>query len=395
MRHFHYSGRLGHGGVIKGWLMATDRDDALGQLRNRNIYPYTVSVGPGYIPLKVSVSELLVTLRELASLRRSGMAIDQAVQAVIDTTEQYTLRQSWIQVAQMVRSGMPLSDAFGAVPDSFPRYAVPLVRLGEANGELAEAISIVADRLEEESRLQSEVRTALTYPVFLLVICIAVLLFLFTVVVPKFGVMVASGAGGSAGSMALLLAISSFLREYFWLWMGGLGAVSAVAVYFWKTGQIQAAVWGILQSLPGVRGIVEAWVVVQFSSSMARLLPGGVGVLDALNLSGEALGRDEIRIRLKAAGDRVRQGGSLGFALAEEEVFPKLVIQMISVGEKSAHLATTMKEVSGLYERRMRDGIQRLLALLEPAVIVTMGVAVGGIMVSLLSAIVTMNDIPI
>ena len=395
MKHFHYSGRHGQGTSVKGWVLALDRDDALSQLRSRDVHPYTVNVGPGHIPLRVPVSELLVTLRELASLRRSGMAIDQSVQAVIDTTEHKLLRQSWGEVAQMLRSGMSLSDAFAAVPDSFPRYAVPLVRLGEANGELAEAITIIADRLDEESVLQSEVRSALTYPVFLLVISSAVLLFLFTVVIPKFGSMVTNGSSEPEGSMAFLLAISSFLREYAWFWMGGLVCGLGAVVYFWKTGQIQELLWNILQQLPGIRRVVEAWVIVQFCSSMSRLLPGGVGVLDALNLSGEALGREEVRVRLKASADRVRQGDTLGSALANEQVFPKLVIQMISVGEKSAHLSTSMKEIAALYERRMRDGIQRVLALLEPLVIVGMGVAVGGIMVSLLSAIVTMNDIPI
>lgn len=395
MRHFHYSGRQGQGSSIKGWLMAIDREDALGQLRLRGIYPYSVNLGPGHIPLKIPVGELLVTLRELASLRRSGMAIDQSLQAVVDTTENKLLRDAWSQVAQMVRSGVSLSDALGAVPDAFPRYSVPLLRLGEANGELAEAITIIADRLDEESKLQGEVRSALTYPAFLLVISTSVLLFLFTVVIPKFGSMVSDGAGGAEGSMAVLLAISSFLRDYFGIWMGGLIVGIGSFIYLWQAGRIQLFVWKILKKLPVIHHIVEAWEVVQFCGSMSRLLSGGVSVLDALNLSGEALGSEEIRNQLKAVSDKVRQGGTLGAGLSEGEVFPKLVIQMVSVGEKSAHLANSMKEIADLYERRMREGIQRALALLEPAVIVTMGVTVGGIMVSLLSAIVTMNDIPI
>ncbi len=395
MRHYHYTGRREQGTTVQGWVMAADREDALQQLRNREIYPFTVRIGPGHIPLKVPTSELLITLRELASLRRSGMAIDVAVQAVIDTTEHKLLMSAWEQVVQMVRSGMSLSEAFGAVPGSFPRYAVPLVRLGEANGELAEAITIIADRLEEESRLQSEVHSAMTYPLFLVVVSTAVLLFLFTVVIPKFGSMVAGGAGDSNGSMLILLAISSFLREYLWLWLGAGVAGIGVLLYNWKAGRIQALVWRVLQKFPGIRGILEAWEIVQFCSSMARLLPGGVAVLDALSLSGESLGRDDIRKELKNSADRVRQGETLGNALSERQVFPKLVIQMITVGEKSAHLASSMDEIAKLYERRMSDGIRRALSLLEPAVIVTMGVVVGGIMVSLLSAIVTMNDIPI
>jgi general secretion pathway protein F len=269
---------------------------------------------------------------------------------------------------------------------------VPLIRLGEANGQIAVAITLTADRLDEESRLQGEVRSALTYPVFLLVTCVSVLLFLFVTVIPKFGTMVDPDSGGS---MAVLLAISEFLREYLWLWMGGLLVSLVALVYFWKSGQLQVGLWQLMQKIPLIGKIVQAWEVVQFCSSMARLLPGGVSLLDALNLSAEALGRESIRKSLKHCGDMVRQGEGLGTALAAREVFPKLVVQMISVGEKSAHLAASMEEISALYERRMRDGIQRVLSLLEPAVIVIMGVAVGGIMVSLLSAIVTMNDIPI
>jgi general secretion pathway protein F len=394
MKHFHYSGRQGEGQgtFAQGWIMAEDREDALEQLRKRQVHPYKVAPGPGFIALKAPVSELLITLRELGSLRRSGMAIDESVQAVIDTTDHPGLAAAWRQVLEMIQSGLPLSDSMGAMPEYFPRYAVPLVRLGEANGQIAEAISLTADRLDEESRLKSEIRSAMTYPSFLLVVCVAVLLFLFTVVIPRFGAMVDAESGGS---MMVLLAISGVLREYFWLWGGATVAGIFYAAWLWRTGRLQAALWRQMQRLPLVSDIVQSWEVVQFSGSMARLLPGGVSVLDALHLSGEALGRDEKRKLLRECAVMVRQGEALGTALAKCEVFPKLVIQMISVGEKSAHLAGSLEEVSRLYERRMRDGIQRLLSVLEPAVIVIMGVAVGGIMVSLLSSIISMNDIPI
>ncbi|MCF7980436.1 MAG: type II secretion system F family protein [Pseudomonadales bacterium] len=395
MKHFHYTGYQEQGAQIQGWLMAFDREDALKQLRSRGINPFTIQPGPGYIPLRVPVDELLVSLRELASLRRSGMAIDQAVQAVIETAESKSLIQAWTQIAQMLGSGMALSDAFGAVPDAFPRYAVPLVRLGEANGELAEAVTIIADRLDEELKLKGEVRSALVYPAFLMLVSVAVVLFLFTVVVPKFGAMVTDSIDGANSSMLFLLAISAFLRDYAWVWFGGFALLVLAIYHFWRSGKIQALMWSCLRLFPGVKSVMGAWEVVQFCSSMARLLTGGVAVLDAVNLSGEALGRDEIRSSLTRTVDSVRRGETLGNALSDEKVFPKLVIQMISIGEKSAHLAGTMNEISVLYERRMRESIRRALSLLEPIVIATMGIIVGGIITSLLSAIIAMNDIPI
>jgi len=392
VRHYHFSGRRDQGSLISGWVMAVDREEAVMQLKGRGVQPFTVKVGPGSIALKVPVDELLVNLRELASLRRSGMAVDQAVNAVIETTEDSVLKATWANVVDMLQSGMSLSDAFAAVPTSFPRYAVPLLRLGESNGELAGSIALVADRLDEESSLQADIKSAMTYPIFLLGVCFAVLLFLFMVVIPKFGAMVEPGSGGS---MSFLVAVSSLLREYFWLWGAGLIGAAVWAYYEWSAGRLQRIIWSALQRISVIRSVLESWEVVQFCSSMARLLPGGVLLLDALMLSGESLGRETTRNKISLCVTRVREGGTLGQALAEEAVFPKLVVQMIAVGEKSAHLPLSMEEIARLYERRMRDGIKRVLALLEPAVIVVMGLAVGGIMVSLMSALVSVNDIPI
>lgn len=395
MKHFHYSGSGDQGVQLQGWLMAADRDDAIKQLRGRGVHPFSIKPGPGHIPLKVAEDELLVSMRELASLRRSGMAIDEAVAAVIDTAESKPLIKAWQQVLQMVRSGSSLSDAFASVPDAFPSYAVPLIKLGEANGELAEAITIVANRLDEESTLKAEVRAALAYPTFLLVVSFAVVLFLFVSVVPNFGSMVADSPDDVGGSMRILLGISAILIDYSWLWIAVFTVLAAVIVYLWREGRIQAVVWKVLRKLPGITYVVEAWEVVQFCNSMARLLAGRVSVLDAIHLSGESLGRNDLRKGLGKTCDLVRQGESLGSALAATQVFPKLVIQMISVGEKSAHLPDAMDEISKLYTRRMRESIRKALSILEPAVIAFMGIMVGGIITSLLTAIMSMNDIPL
>lgn len=395
MKHFHFSGSGDQGLQLQGWLMASDRQDAITQLRNRGVHPFSVKPGPGHIPLKVAEDELLVSMRELASLRRSGMAIDEAVAAVIETAESKPLIKAWQQVVQMVRSGSSLSDAFASVPDAFPAYSVPLIKLGEANGELAEAITIVANRLEEESTLKGEVRAALAYPAFLLVVSFAVVLFLFVSVVPNFGSMVADSPEDIGGSMRVLLGVSSILIDYSWLWIGVFIALVVVAGYLWREGRIQAIAWALLRKLPGVTSVIEAWEVVQFCNSMARLLAGRVSVLDAIRLSGESLGRDDLRQGLSRTCDLVRQGESLGSALATAKIFPKLVVQMISVGEKSAHLSDAMDEISKLYTRRMRESIRKALSILEPAVIAFMGIMVGGIITSLLTAIMSMNDIPL
>lgn len=395
MKHFHYSGNGSQGVQLQGWLMAESRDDAIAQLRNRGVHPYAVKSGPGHIPLKVDEDELLVSMRELASLRRSGMAIDEAVMAVVETSESKPMVRAWRQVYQMVRAGSSLSDAFASVPDAFPGYSVPLIKLGEANGELAEAVSLVANRLDEESALKSEIRAALTYPAFLVVVSFAVVLFLFVSVVPQFGAIVADSPEELGGSMRVLLGISAVLLEYGWLWTTLGIFLIAGCFYLWQQGRIQSVTWNTLRILPGIKSTVEAWEVIQFCNSMAHLLEGRVSVLDAVQLSAESLSNEHLQSNLSKACDMIRQGESLGNALSTIDIFPKLVVQMVAVGEKSAHLAEAMEEIARLYTRRMRENIRRTLSVLEPAVIAFMGIVVGGIIISLLTAIISVNDIPL
>jgi len=395
VRYFHYAGKRDNGLSIQGWLLAEDRNDAVSTLRKRQIQPLYVRLGAGHIPLKVPSEELLASLRELASLRGSGMALDQAVTAVAETSEHRELRQAWVQVGQSIRSGLSLSDAFASVPQAFPRYAIPMVRLGEANGELHSVLQAVADRFEEEMALRNEVRSALTYPAFLLVISVSVLLFLFLVVIPKFGNMVGDMGSGTSGSLLMLIAIANFLQDYFWLW-GSMSVLGIAAlVYYFRNGMLQEKLWAVLQRTPGIKGLLASWEIVQFCGSMRRLLPQGVAILEALQLSAETLGREGVRRRLQFAAGSMRQGESLAASLKQQKLFTPLVLQMIAVGETSASLPESMAEISKLYERRLREGIRRGLALLEPAVIVTLGLLVGGIMVSLLSGIMSMNDLPI
>ena len=392
MNYFHYAGHRNNGLSTEGWLMAEDRTKAVAILRARQIDPLYVKMASSQIPLKVPMEELLASLRELASLRGSGMALDKSIEAVANTIEHVKLKQAWKQALQSIRSGLTLSEALESAPYAFPRYAVPMVKLGEANGELKSVLHSVADRLEEELSLSNEIKSALTYPAFLLVISVLVLLFLFLVIIPKFGAM---AGPKSSGAMYALVSLANLLQSTFWIW-GTLSAVGIISlVYYAKQGVLQMLLWKILQNTPGIKRLLEAWEIVQFSGGMQRLLSQKVAILEALTLSTETLGREEIKRQLKLTESSMRRGMSLAKSLEEHKVFPVMVIQMIGVGETAASLPESLEEISKLYERRLREGIRRILSLLEPAVIVTLGIVVGGIMVVLLSGIMSMNELPI
>ncbi|MEQ1527907.1 MAG: type II secretion system F family protein [Methylococcales bacterium] len=393
MTYFHYKGRRDNGLSVKGWILAENRDDALTQLAIRGIQPYTVQSGPGNIALTVPIRELLASLHELASLRNSGMPLERAISMIAESLETGHTQASWKELCSMVRSGMSLSDAMLSLPDTFPRFVAHLVKIGEANGQLGSALSSAADRLDEELKLRTEVRTALTYPAFLIVISFVVVLFLFLTVIPNFATMVGDMGGHPSVSLQVLIAISFWLREYFWFWSLAVVGLGFVLRMLQKSGKI--SFWRVIQKISGIRQLVSAWEIVQFCSSMQRLLKQGVKLLEAVHLSADALGRDEVRDGLKLVCKSVQQGGTLGAALREQNLFTPLAQRMIETGEAAANLPDSMTEIARLYQRTLQEGMRRILALLEPMVIAGMGLIVGGIMVSLMSAIMSLNDLPI
>jgi general secretion pathway protein F len=393
MIYYHYKGRRDNGLSVKGWVLAEDRDDALKQLSNRGVQPFTVQPGQGNIRLTVPITELLASLHELASLRNSGMQLERAISMIAESLENGSTQASWKELGSMVRSGMSLSEAMLSLPDTFPRFVAHLVKIGEANGQLGAALSSAADRLDEELKLRTEVRTALTYPAFLIVISVVVVLFLFLTVIPNFATMVGDMGARSSTSLRILIAISFWLRDYAWFWVSASIGLGLLLNTLHKQGKLSA--WRVIQKIASIRQLVLAWETVQFCGSMQRLLKQGVKLLEAVHLSAEALGRDEVRDSLKLVCKSIQQGGTLGAALREHNLFTPLAQRMIETGEAAANLPDSMTEIARLYQRTLQEGMRRILSLLEPMVIAGMGLLVGGIMVSLMSAIMSINDLPI
>lgn len=393
MKYFHYKGHRHNGLPVKGWVLALTRQEAIDDLQKKNIHPYTVQENKGTITLAVPPSELLSAFYELASLRNSGMPLEQSLSILADSMQPSRLQTAWKEMTGMVRSGMSLSEAMLSLPDAFPRYSAHLIRIGEANGDTASALTMAAERLNEEIKLRNEVRTALTYPFFLILVSAAVLVFLFLTVIPRFGGMVNEMGGEASLSLQLLIGISDVMQEYLWLWTSTLVMLIVYLNYLRGQGKLQ--VWKYAQKLAFIRHLIEAWEAVQFCGSMQRLLRQGVKLLEAISLSAETLPREELRNRLYQVRKSVQQGESFGASLKEQNLFTPLVIRMITTGEAAANLPETMKEITRLNQRNLEEGIKRALSLLEPAVIFFMGIVVGGIMVSLMSAIMSVNDLPI
>ncbi|KLV05840.1 hypothetical protein ABT56_09890 [Photobacterium aquae] len=394
MSFFQYIGRNPHGETVEGWIAADSMPMAKEKLEAKRIQPLVVRKGVERIPLKVDREALLTSLRELASLRKSGMGLDKAVNAIAELSEDKHLKQAWKKVHEFLHNGFSLSEALECQPFVFPRYVPSMVRLGEANGDLPTALYSIAQRVEKEAELVGEIKSALTYPAFLVVFSISILLFLFSFVLPNFESMVDSESGQSS-ALATLLAVADFFNSNMTIVMTVLIFTVGLTVWGIQEGRVQATFYRIAGRLPFTRDVIAYWDIIEFSSSMSRMLGAGVDLLEGALLSAEGLSQERLRRRLADAVNGIKQGESFSDSLRKKEVFPNLVIQMIAVGENGATLPESFGEIAVLYERRMKNALKRAITLLEPSVIVVMGGLIGSIMIVLISGIISVNDIAI
>ncbi|MBC7002117.1 type II secretion system F family protein [Photobacterium sp. BZF1] len=394
MSFFQYIGRNAHGDTVEGWVAADEQSIAREKLEQKRIQPLVIRKGIKQIPLKVDRESLLTSLRELASLRKSGMGLDKAVEAIAELSEDKQLKQAWKKVYEFLHNGFSLSEAMESLPFVFPRYVPSMVRLGEANGDLPQALYSIAERVEKEAELMGEIKSALTYPAFLICFSIAILLFLFSFVLPNFESMVESGNGQGSALASLLTVADFFNRNISWI-LPGLFISFGMIVWGFHEGKLQSVFYRIAAKLPFTRDVIAYWDIIEFSSSMSRLLGAGVDLLEGALLSAEGLSQEKVRRRLADTVKGIKQGESFSDSLRQKEVFPNLVIQMIAVGESGATLPESFQEISTLYERRMKNALKRAITLLEPSVIVVMGGLIGSIMIVLISGIISVNDIAI
>ncbi|MFO6423847.1 type II secretion system F family protein [Motilimonas sp. KMU-193] len=389
--YFEYVARQKDSSLIDGWIQAISKEDAKQTLEQRGLSVLVIKRGLPRIPLTVSREALLTALRELASLRASGMPLDKAVASLSKVAESKVLRKAWSMVLASLENGLSLSDAIESLPHVFPSYIPPMLRLGEANGDLPNALYSVAERVEREENLLSEMRSALTYPAFLLFISSAIMLFLFSYVLPNFKSMVEGQ--GSDTALARLIAISDWINLNFDFIIVGIMIAIVLLWYTHHRGILQAKLFSILSFVPVTRRLLLAWDIVQFSSSMQKLLDSGVELVRGVELSAESLASQSLKKRLEDAVVLVKQGSSLSGALTQLKVFPDMVLQMITTGESGANLGQSFAEINVLYERRLKLGLHRVITLMEPAVIVLMGGLIGSIMVMIISGIISVNEI--
>jgi general secretion pathway protein F len=345
---------------------------------------------------KSGVSNKDVTLftHELLTLLQAGLPLDRALVVLLELTEtQPNLNAMIAKVLEAVKGGAQLSDALERQTGVFSKFYLNLIRAGEAGGALEQVLERLSDYLERSRELRETVSTAMIYPAILVTMAVASLLLLLTFVVPQFTEMFESAGKELPLPTQIVVGVAALLRDFWWA-LPVVGILVISYARFQLADRDRRYVWDRrLLKLPMVGDLIKKVTVANFSRTLATLLGNGVTLLTALTIVKDTVGNLVVAEKIGVAVDSLKQGGGLSAPLIESGLFPSLAIQMIKLGEESGHLDQMLDRVATTYDKEVKTAIQRLLALLEPALIVGLGIMIAGIIISILMAILSVNDL--
>jgi len=334
--------------------------------------------------------EVTVLIRDLALLLKAGLPLDDALKLLGDDARPAAARLLG-DIRQAIGSGAGFAEALGAHPDSIPAEVIAMVRVAEAAGGLETVLEAVADDRTRQERVAARVSAALRYPAFLLVVAVAVLVFFLLFVVPQFAGVIKDFGTEPDPFVSVVLALSSWLTENGDILAGVLAGLALLFFLVLRTRTLRNRLLRFVGRLPGIRGVVELRRTATICRGLGTLLGNGVTLTDALKVMADTAGVDAEPISMVL--DRVRRGGRLVDCLTETALVPPLAARMIRVGEESGELATVARRCADFYEGKLGERLDKLAGIVGPAAIVVISVVVGSLIVSIMSTLLSINQI--
>jgi general secretion pathway protein F len=399
MGTFSYKAIDGHGRFVAGELEANDPREASRQLEKLGYVPLETAAGarpvstePKFFSFRRPVGrhEVTVFLRELALVLRAGLTLDDAL-LLLAGEEGRGIAAVARDVRAAIAGGASFCDALLRHPRLFGPDLVAMVKVAEASGSLDAVLEAVGEERARTEVLMGKVSSALRYPAVLLVVALLVLTFFLVVVVPQFAAVLRDFGQPPGGLVGVVLGASDFLVNDGDVILGILVVMLVAALAASRRAGFRSAVKRFVSGLPGLHGILELRRTVLFCSSLGMLLGNGVTLTNALRVLMDLPGASADGLDRVVEG--VRRGGRLVDTLARFNYVPPLAIKMLRVGEESGELAVVARRTAEFYETKLSDRLDRIAGVVGPAAIVFIAVVVGGLIVSILSALLSVNQL--
>lgn len=404
MPAFHYKAVSADGEALEGEMEARAQGAVVERLQGMGYIPIRVEEAQEeaateavsfawFRSTKVNQAEVGVFTREIATLLHAGLPLDRALEILVALSENDKVRRLLMQVRDEVRGGSSLSAALEQQKGVFSRFYINMVRAGEAGGALGPVLMRITEFMERAKALKETVKSALVYPTILVVVAVVSVMMLLVFVVPQFRQMFEQSGKTLPISTQIVIAAGDFVRNDWWMLLGGV-----FALYLLMRQQLNNPVsryrWdGWFLRLPLAGDLVAKIEVARFSRSLGTLLGNGVTLLNALFIIKETLGNRVMAQGLEGVATQLKEGLGLGKPMMETGLFPKLAVHMVMVGEETGRLEEMLLRVADVYDSEVQSAVKRMLGLMEPVLILGLGLIIGGIIMSILLAILSVNDL--
>ncbi|HSN20791.1 MAG TPA: type II secretion system F family protein [Usitatibacter sp.] len=343
----------------------------------------------------VTQDDVTVLTRELATLLKAGLPLDRSFEILINLSGNPRVAELLSKLRNEVRGGTSLSKALESQRSVFTRFYVNMIRAGEAGGSLPTVLVRLAEYMERSKALRDNVKASLTYPAFLAVVSVIAVVVLLGAVVPRFKPIFA-GAGKSIPLMTqVVLFAGDAMRNYGWLMLIGVALVAYLGAMRLRDPDVRYRFDRWRVTAPVVGELFAKVEMARFSRTLGTLIGNGVTLVAALNIVRDTMGNAWLAEAIAGVARELKEGRGLGRPMMETGRFPMLAVHMILVGEETGRLDDMLMQVADTYDREVEVAIRRALALLQPVVIVTMALVIGFIIIAILSAMLSVYDIPI
>jgi len=386
--NYSWKGRTRTGTVQEGVLIAESKDAVIAALRRQQIIVTAVTEkGKEFAVPKlgggISRKEIAVFTRQFSVMIDAGLPLVQCLEILGNQQENRTFQKILFQIRQDVESGQTLAESLRRHPKAFDDLYCNMVAAGEAGGILDTILQRLSVYIEKIVRLRAAVRSAMVYPTAVILIAIGVVWVILWKVIPTFATLF-EGLGASLPlATRITIALSNFVGAFWWMIFLALGLGVYALNRYHKTYRGRRVIDGTLLKLPVLGPVLRKIAVARFCRTLGTLVSSGVPILDGLQITARTAGNSVVEDAIMATRRSVEEGKTISEPLKATDVFPAMVVQMVAVGEATGALETMLNKIADFYEDEVDEATANLLAILEPVMIVFLGVVIGGIVISM------------
>ena len=401
MMTFSYQARDGSGNIVNGIQDAINEDNAVTSLMSRGLMVLSLQQKAASTRSKKKVwtvkeTDLVLFTRQLATMIEAGISLVQALTALYeqcDPKRQKNLRAVISDVTARVQGGETFNESIAKHPRVFNRLFVSMVKAGEAGGLLSEILDRLAGFLEASARLRKKVKSAMTYPVIVISIAFLITTFLIVRVVPIFGEIFKDFGAKLPAPTQFLIDLSDFIRaRWYFMILGMVGAFVGLRTFLRSTrGRQLSDKWKL--KLPIFGPLIHKICMSRFARTFAQLIRSGVPILEVLDIVGGTSGNHVVEESIKGVSADVEKGDNLSVALSKKKIFPPMMLRMVAAGESTGRIDTMLEKMADFWDEEIEALLDALTSLIEPLLIVFLGVIVGGIVIAMFLPIFKLNEV--